>query len=86
MIRYYYEDLQTGSKVDIGPYLVTREEIIAFAEEFDPAPFHLSEEGGKASVMGGLCCLRLAHLFYRHANDVRQFPPEFILPGRSRRS
>ena len=55
MFQYYFDDLEAGSKVDIGPYLVTKEEIIAFAEEFDPAPFHLSEEAGKVSMMGGLC-------------------------------
>jgi acyl dehydratase len=33
---------------------VTAEEIKSFAREFDPQPFHLDEEEGKASVLGGL--------------------------------
>ena len=33
---------------------VKAEDIIAFAGEFDPQPMHLSEEGGKASILGGL--------------------------------
>ena len=33
---------------------MTREEIIAFAAEFDPQPMHLDEAAGAASMMGGL--------------------------------
>jgi acyl dehydratase len=41
--------------IDLGSLSPTAEEIVAFATQFDPQPFHLSEEGGKASVFGGLC-------------------------------
>lgn len=37
-----------------GAYEVTREEIIAFAGEFDPQPFHLDEEAANASLLKGL--------------------------------
>ncbi len=50
----HYEDFTVGRVFPLGPYNVTAEEIIAFAEEFDPQPQHLSEEGGKASILGGL--------------------------------
>ena len=33
---------------------MTREEIIEFASRYDPQPFHLSEEAGKATHFGGL--------------------------------
>ena len=33
---------------------MTAEEIIEFAGEFDPQPFHLDEEAGRASILGGL--------------------------------
>jgi acyl dehydratase len=33
---------------------VTREEIVAFAQEFDPQPIHLDEQAGRASMLGGL--------------------------------
>ena len=36
------------------PVTVTAEDIVAFAAEFDPQPMHLSEEAGKASILGGL--------------------------------
>ena len=38
----------------LGPYMVTREALLAFAAEFDPQPFHLDEEVAKSSVLGGL--------------------------------
>lgn len=39
----------------MGSITPTREDIIAFATQFDPQPFHLDEEAAKASVFGGLC-------------------------------
>jgi len=54
-IRYYWEDMQPGSERDLGSITPTREEIIAFATQFDPQPFHLDDEAAKASVFGGLC-------------------------------
>lgn len=54
-ITIWWEDLAAGSRRDLGTISPTAEEIIAFASQFDPQPFHLSEEGGKASLFGGLC-------------------------------
>jgi len=54
-IIYYWEDLLTGRERDLGTITATREEIIAFASQFDPQPFHLNDEAAKASVFGGLC-------------------------------
>ncbi len=49
-----FEDFREGEVIDLGEKLVTREEIIAFAGEFDPQPFHLDEKAGEASMLGGL--------------------------------
>jgi acyl dehydratase len=38
----------------MGSITPTREEIIAFATQFDPQPFHLDDEAAKASVFGAL--------------------------------
>jgi acyl dehydratase len=54
-ITVYWEDLQPGQVLDLGSITPSREEIIAFATQFDPQPFHLNEEAAKASVFGGLC-------------------------------
>jgi acyl dehydratase len=53
--RYYYEDFEVGTSQEFGHYEVTAEEIIEFAGRYDPQPFHLSEEAGKATHFGGLC-------------------------------
>ena len=51
----HYEDFAKDQVIDLGTYRPTREEVIAFAREFDPQPFHLDEEAAKASIFGGLC-------------------------------
>jgi acyl dehydratase len=50
----YWEDFEKGSVAEYGPRLVTRDEIVAFAAEFDPQPFHLDEDAARASMFGGL--------------------------------
>src|SRR5476651_263437 len=64
MAKICWQDFKSGAVTIYGPRLVTREEIIAFAAEFDPQPMHLDEAAGAASMMGGLgasgwhsCCL-----------------------------
>lgn len=54
MPSLYFEDFPTGSVRESGTYAVTKDSIIAFASEFDPQPFHLDEEAGKKSLLGGL--------------------------------
>lgn len=51
----FFEDLVVDSFQEFGSYLVTEEEILEFASKYDPQPFHLSEEAGKAMIFGGLC-------------------------------
>lgn len=52
--RLYWEDFPAGKVVDCGSREVGRDEIVAFASEFDPQPFHLDERAGEASLFGGL--------------------------------
>ena len=54
-IKHYWEDFAVGQVRDLGTISPTREEIITFASQFDPQPFHLDDEAAKASVFGGLC-------------------------------
>jgi len=64
MPKLHWEDFQPGAVAIYGPRLVTREEIVAFAAEFDPQPMHLDEAAASATLLGGLgasgwhgCCL-----------------------------
>jgi acyl dehydratase len=54
-IRIYWEDLQPGTVRELGTTSVSAEEIKAFAEQFDPQPFHLDEAAGRHSLFGNLC-------------------------------
>jgi acyl dehydratase len=64
MPKLHWEDFKPGAVAVYGPRLVTREEIVAFAAEFDPQPMHLDEAAASATLLGGLgasgwqiCCL-----------------------------
>ncbi len=52
--RWAFEDFTEGASIPLGTRLVTADEIVAFAREFDPQPFHLDVEAGEASILGGL--------------------------------
>lgn len=49
-----FEDFKPGRLGSFGPRHVTREEILAFAAEFDPQPMHLDEEAASRSMLKGL--------------------------------
>src|SRR5258708_966508 len=49
-----FEDFPLGPFGTFGPRHVTREEIIAFAAEFDPQPMHLDEEAARKTMLRGL--------------------------------
>lgn len=53
-MTYAYEDFVPERVFPLGPKQVTADEIIEFASEFDAQPMHLSEEAGRASILGGL--------------------------------
>jgi acyl dehydratase len=49
-----FDDFRLGRFGTFGPRHVTREEILAFAAEFDPQPMHLDEEAASRSMLKGL--------------------------------
>src|SRR5690554_1636047 len=52
--RRHFEDLAIGEAFPLGPITVSKADIIAFASEFDPFPFHLDERAARDSLLGGL--------------------------------
>lgn len=48
------DDLTPGDRFTGGPVTVTEEDIVAYARQFDPQPFHLDAEAAKETVFGGL--------------------------------
>ena len=50
----YFEDITVGTKSKFGSYNVTREEVIEFAQKYDPQPFHLDDEAAAKTHFGRL--------------------------------
>jgi acyl dehydratase len=51
----YFEDFAVGQAFKpSGRVKVTKDDIIAFAQKYDPQPFHLDEEAGRKSIFGRL--------------------------------
>ena len=54
MPTLYLEDLYVGQCWTSAPHRIDAEQIKAFAAEYDPQPFHLSEEGAAGTLFGAL--------------------------------
>ncbi|MCB1176012.1 MAG: MaoC family dehydratase [Leptospiraceae bacterium] len=50
----YFDDISIGDSFELGSYTISREEIIEFANKYDPQPFHIDEEKAKVSIYGGI--------------------------------
>jgi acyl dehydratase len=48
----FWEDLQPGQKFGTAEYTMTAEEIIAFAQRYDPQPFHTDPAAAPTSFFG----------------------------------
>ena len=54
MSQRYLEDLKAGDRFKSGTYKVTEEQIVSFAREFDPQPFHLDPAVARQTMFKGL--------------------------------
>ena len=76
--RQYYEDIVVGSTASFGRYEVTRDEVIAFARQYDPQPFHLSDEAaarthfGRLSASGWHTCAMTMAMVVENLRSQRQ--------------
>ena len=72
------EDLVVGERAAFGAYLVTREEVIAFASKYDPQPFHLSDEAaakthfGRLAASGWHTCAMTMAMLVAHMGETAQ--------------
>lgn len=53
--QHFWDDIDVGFTRETPPHTITKDEIITFAREYDPQPFHLDEEAARQSILGGLC-------------------------------
>ena len=59
----WWEEIEQGQSFALGSKQITRDEIIRFASEFDPQPFHVDEEAARSNPMFGRLCASGVHLF-----------------------
>jgi acyl dehydratase len=52
--KWYFEDFKVGSTIETGSRTLTEEEIISFATEYDPQPFHIDKAAAEKSMYGGI--------------------------------
>ena len=79
-IHHTFDTLAPGDELDLGSRHVTEAEIIAFARDFDPQPFHIDPEAAETSIFGGIiasgwhtCALTMRLLvdgFLSHATSM----------------
>jgi len=50
----YFEDFAVGDVYELGARTLTLEQIVAFARDYDPQPFHIDPEAAKHSSFGTL--------------------------------
>jgi len=74
----YFDDLEVGQETLFGHYDVTREEVIQFAQKYDPQPFHLSDEAaarthfGRLAASGWHTCAMTMAVIARHVVETEQ--------------
>src|SRR5437868_13865801 len=73
----WFDDLKVGMKFKSEGVTVSKDDIIRFATEYDPQPFHLDEEAAKKTILGGLAASgwHTAAIAMRLAASSRPFGP-----------
>ena len=74
----WFDDLKLGMRFKSAEAItISRDDILRFAAEFDPQPFHLDEAAAEKSILGGLAASgwHTAALAMRLAITARPFGP-----------
>lgn len=53
-LKWYFEEFEPGRVIPVGSRTLGEEEIVAFARQFDPQPFHVDHDAAAKSHFGGL--------------------------------
>jgi acyl dehydratase len=77
----WFDDLKLGMRFTSGEATITKEDILRFAAEFDPQPFHLDEVAAENTAFKGLAASgwHTAAVAMRLAVQVRPFGPHPLL-------
>lgn len=74
----HYEDIEIGKRQSFGHYEVTREEVLDFANKYDPQPFHLDDEAaaqthfGRISASGWHTCAMTMAMLVENMKNTSQ--------------
>ena len=73
----WFDDLKVGMRFSTGEKLVTHEDIVRFAREFDPQPFHLDDDAAQQTVLKGIAASgwHTAAIAMRLILETRPFGP-----------
>jgi len=88
----WLEDIPLNRKFPLGSFTFTEENIVAFAREFDPQPFHTDPVAAKESLYGGLIAsgwhtaavwmkLMVAHRYAQVASGMAATQENYLSPG-----
>ena len=77
----YFEDLREGEQLNCAPVPFSLEDIVDFAEKFDPQPFHVDEKAAGASIFKGIVASSLHTLSACTKSVVKAQGPVAILSG-----
>ena len=72
----YFEDYVPGLTVDCGSFTMSEADIIAFAKEYDPQPFHVDPVAAKDGPYGGL----IASGWHTTSMMMRRLVEHFVSP------
>jgi len=77
----WFDDLAVGMRFKGGGVTVSKEDILRFAREYDPQPFHLDDEAARKTMLGGLAASgwHTAAIAMRLATECRPFGPHPLL-------
>lgn len=77
----WFDDLKIGMRFKSEAVTVSKDDIIRFAKEYDPQPFHLDDEAAKNTVFKGLAASgwHTAAIAMRLATECRPFGPHPLL-------
>ena len=78
-VTRYFEDFIPGITVDCGSFSMSEAEIIAFAKEYDPQPFHVDPVAAKDGPFGGL----IASGWHTASMMMRQLVDNYVSPESS---
>ena len=74
----HYEDIEVGHQQSFGRYEVTRDEVVGFAAQYDPQPFHLDDAAaaqtyfGRLSASGWHTCAMTMRMLVENMSVVEQ--------------